>query len=656
MPDSPITGEYLNELATHIDDTWAPQYALDKRLLLHIHGEALVEAPNTKEEGRRRKLEPEALHLGVAQTVIATILPSYGQPAVPGVQYTGEGSRSESNRDMAEKGIKEAYERLNPPVDSPRDARVEQQVGLGRGATLLVAGGVDDVAAYWWDMPQPQPGEPEEAYAKRFNEWQGKAPLPIAFMNLPAQGTFPPDLGSLEYELLCRMRMSNAELARIFAPDEVARVWDGSAETRYQVTEFAIYSDKNHLVYGAVKSSPRASLGWGDHRVSMGQKQEWEVLRSIEHKMGRTAIRIHPGKTSSRKEPGFFWRSALFDVRDLLDDIGRLGAWAATGRKFNSLPEFVAYLNRENFEGPGDAARKLAWKPGDIPVLDAGDPQTGRPAERIEALHVPSFGERDLALLQLAMGRVDLTTGVTEALQGVFGPGDQAAWARNFSAEMGRLRLRPYTLGVSAADLDDYEGIVRAVSAFGEPVTLARFESGQRNNIVLRPDEIAQYEPVLQVDYSPQIPVNELAMKQFGFGMLRDVAGSPSLMVNPAWVMETFMGIDQPLDHIKEAMQFRWAMGEEAQRFYEQYITKKTEMLIAEQAGVSIAEVMASDLPEQVKAMLVQGIQGPEQAAQAVGGGAPMGAAQGARRAGMPFSSLPNMNVPAQQGQPVSGV
>ncbi|MFQ5472538.1 MAG: hypothetical protein ACE5FA_06610, partial [Dehalococcoidia bacterium] len=558
----PVSEGHIKELARHIERVWKPQQLLDKRLIDHVYGEALTEAPDTANKERNRRIEPERMHTGEAARVVALVKPRYALPAVPGAQYTGSGQRGEAVSDKIEQGLAESMERLNPATDSPRDDGVEQLVVLGRKAELLVPGGAGRTAGYWHDFPFKREGETEDAWQRRFEEWERKAPLPILLLNLPAESTFPPSIGSLDEEVLCMIDMTWAELERVFSPQELGNAHPGEAK-RYETGSLAIYSDRKELAYAVAKAEGGVNLG-GWH---IGGRTEFHMLRTLEHKMGRTAIRILPGMTTARKEPGYYWRSVLFYVRDMLDEIERVANWTATGRKFGSLPAFKAWIHGDNLEGDGSDAKTLPMADGDVVMLDPGDPASGRPREDMEPLHVPRFGERDIDMLTFLLGRSELITGTSEILHGASQLSGEPAWSVNFKAEMAKAQLRDLTRAVGAADLDFYEGVLRAVVAWDEPLRLTKFEGAKRTEIVLKPEEVKDFEPVLKTELTPQLPINDRADWDLGMSILERKRAIGLPFPSAKTVAERFFGIEQLFEEFKEGMTWEFITSEGVQSF-----------------------------------------------------------------------------------------
>ena len=631
----PPDAAHIQELHTHNLTTWEPQRALDERLKLLVYGENRVTLPDTNARGRNRRIEAERMHTGEAARIVSLIKPLYIQSAVPGVQFTGEGQRGMKLQDDIEVGLKEAMERLNPPTDSPRSHGLEQMVVLGRKAELILP-----TSQYYHDFPFKRPNETEDAWAKRFRDWERKTPLPIMWLNLPAESTFPPSIGATDYEVLSTMQISWAELQRIFSPQEIGDAIPEKPEEIYSEVTLGIYSNRIHLVYILFDRTDGFGLG----NVRVGQKKTTHILRTLEHKMGRVAIRILPGMTTNRKQPGYYWRSVLYYVRDMLEEAEALAAYARTGAKFGSFPNYKAWLHRKE-DGEGAESVVDRHFDGAMFVLNPGTDQEAR--EDIEPLHEPRFGENNIALLQFLLGRMGNITGASEALQGVFGPSGEPAWSRNFSAELARGQLRELTDGISAGDLDSFEGITRAIVAHGDTITLARFMDNKRDDIVLKPADVEKFEPVLKVAAEPKIPINRRADLSAGIGLMSEIRQS-GLPISMSWMMTTVLGIEQPFHMFEEAIEWEFALSDVGKKFYFDQRIKELEMDLAEDEGMTIDELLASeDLPDDVKQRLLQ----RAMQAQGAGGGGANGSAAlaGANRAATPFSTQGTGPQPAEE-------
>jgi len=97
------------------------------------------------------------------------------------------------------------------------------------------------------------------------------------------------------------------------------------------------------------------------------------------------AIRILPGMTSNRKEPGYYWRSVLFYVRDMLEEAEGLAAYARTAAKFNSFPNMKAWLHREEDSEGAESVVDRHFT-GDVVVLNLLEVPAGTAVKRVDVV------------------------------------------------------------------------------------------------------------------------------------------------------------------------------------------------------------------------------------------------------------------------------
>ncbi len=600
-----VSDQHIRELFEHNKTFWQAQRTLDMRTRDQVFGETAIALPNTKDESRTIRFDPERMHMGEAARIVSLAISPYFQPAVPSAQYTGTGTRGEKVSDTIALGFREMMERLNTPADAPRAAGVEQIVIYGRKAEMILAGAVGNKAAYWHDMPIRNTDEGIAEYEARFQEWDRHAPLPIAWINLPVESTFPPSFGSMDEEVLSTKEMTWQELGRIFSKDEIGDAWPEKNEDRYQKTTLGIYSNRVELVY--ILFEDKEGFGFGGVRV--GAEKKNKRLREIEHKLGRCAIRVVNGMTNpSRPEPGFFWKGVLFVVRDMLDEIEELAGTARTASKMNTFPNWVAKLRNPD----GLSAQALAdrIKFGDMFFLDPGDPGARVPAETIEPLHVPNFGEREIQFLQLLLGRSELTSGTSHILQGAGGSPGEPAWAVNFKADLASKQLAPLTTAIGAGDLDSYEGMLRSLVSFGEPLTLTRFEEGRPSSITLDPEVVKDYKFALAAEFTPQLPHDDRLDWEQGMNLLAQAKAMDSPIPSLKTIAARFFGISSLFAEFEDGMKWKFIMDPATQKVFFDAARREAELDLADEEGMGAEELLNSpDVPDELKQVIMAWLQ-----------------------------------------------
>ncbi len=622
-----VSDQHIRELYEHNKTFWRPQRDLDLRLRDQVFGETAIALPNTNDESRTVRLDPERMHMGEAARIVSLAISPYFQPAVPSAQYTGSGTRGEKQSDNIALGFREMMERLNTPADAPRAAGVEQIVIYGRKAEMILSGAVGQKAAWWHDMPIRRTGEGIAEAETRFQEWERHAPLPIAWINLPVDSTFSPSFGSMDEEVLSTREMSWTELARIFSREEIGDAWPEKHEDRYRKVILATYSNREVIVYILFEDKE----GWGFGGLRVGREKKNKRLREVEHKLGRCAIRIVNGMTNaSRPEPGYFWKSVLFVVRDMLDEIEELAGTARTASKMATFPNWVAKLR--NPDGLSAQALSERMRFGDIWFLDPGDPGARVPAETIEPLHVPNFGEREIQFLSLLLGRAELTSGTSHILQGEGTSPGEPAWSTNFKADLASKQLAPLTTAIGAGDLDSYEGMLRSTVAFGEPITLVRFEEGRPTNITLDPDIAKDYKFALAVEFTPQLPHDDRLDWEQGMNLMAQTKAMDSPIPSMKTIAARFFGIKELFREFEEGMTWQFITDPATQKVFFDAARREAELDISDDEGMTVQDLLAApDIPDQIKQVIVEwaaqqqgGAGGPPSANG--GGGAPAGA------------------------------
>ncbi|MCH8937403.1 MAG: hypothetical protein IIB90_16940 [Gemmatimonadetes bacterium] len=362
-----------------------------------------------------------------------------------------------------------------------------------------------------------------------------------------------------------------------------------------------------------------------------------------EHGLGRCAIRILPGATTGRKEPPYYWRSILYPVMGLLEEIDKLASRAATAAKFDSFPILVEHINELAVETEGDGTRGeiRKFRDGDILTYNAGNSQTGEGREGIAPLFQPQSSEQTRELLIWALDRAGQITGASPALEGQITP-NTAAWSHNWSSEQAKRKLAPLTSAVIARAIDVSESLIGAVEAFGETIPLSRPEG--KSGILLDPSKLADWRPSIAGTYDAKMPTNFRADMDSAMAILRDSKelGVPS----PQWIMEKFAGIDNFWQHVQETMETQIVLDSKMQETRMKIMRDRLEADIEEDVGMGMDELEASGLPEDIKELMRQRLQPPpgENGAARVNP-----ATAGLIRAGQPFSTGPTGPQPQEE-------
>lgn len=585
--DQAPKAEYVRDLWDWNKSHWAKQIALDTQLVDLYFDEHVVPTPDTNDPNRKNRIEPERMSTGEAARVVDTITNFFVQFASIGVMWLGKG-KSPAAHDDIEIALAEIRDQLNPVIDAPRTTTVFQKVLLGRSAEIFLPG---DKA--WWDFPKFQQegyeDETNEAFMEREKDWRRKAPVPIFWKALPAESTFPGSLGRIDEEVLSTVEMSWAELLRIFSREELGPLLPKERKDWNQVATLGTYANRkvvSHVV-----------LATGENAAS--PKTPDRIIRSVEHKMGRCAIRILPGRTTAWKEPGRHWRSVLFPVLKLLEGLDKRMSEAATASKFSSLPVLKAKLNQSDEDN--DFLDKVIN--GDIIELSAGG--DGMPAEDIEALFMPPYGEKTIALAGFLQDRIERMTGASPAIEGSFGPSGQPAWSRSFSADLAKNFQAPLTDKIIAADIDNMEMVMRAVASFGEDIPLQRHEG--KGGIVLKVEGLLDWIPKLKGDYQLSTVANEEARFDLGMSLL-ERADATNAPLSPEFIATKFWGIEQPLVEWKKKLVWDFIRSPELRKFQMDKLLEEADVGLAEDEGMSIEEFeqLASRVPEPARSTIRQ--------------------------------------------------
>ena len=593
-----------------------------------VFDEHAIQAPDTANKKRRRRIEPERFSTDEARRQVELIVSLYPHIATVGVKFTGDGTKAAGVVDKVERGLNELLQQLNPPTDSPRQREVWQMVVLGRTARLIVGG-----HQYYWDFPFKPEEQSEDEWQARFKEWNRQGPIPLLWLDLPARSTFPPSFGALDDEALSILEVSGAELAEVFSPGELAEADLADYET-WKSYRLGIHSNRAWLTYAIMGEvqSPTGRLGKIVAKVT-GQGHEPSVLRQIEHGLGRSAIRILSGPTTAIKEPGYYWRSSI-SVKTILT-ADKLMTWAGTASKFDVFPILKSWLH-DDLEGEGAAGGPQRYQEGDIIPLKPGD-SSGDGKEDIQPLIQPRFGEKTATLAQLFLSRSERMSGAVEALEGILAP-TAPAWSVNFSSEQARRRLSQLTNGLAQADLDAAEMSIRAIRSFGEKLPLSDAEG---TDMVLDPEELADYEASLKVEFAPKLPQNRRADFDMAMNMAErsKAAGIP---ISWPWIAETLMGIEQPFDMFRDAVSWWNLTSPPVLEAMNRHWLEEAEIELGGDEGLSVREFLDRylNIPPQMKSTIVQ---------RATNGGAVNPQTRGAIRAASPGSAAPGGPQPSEE-------
>ena len=610
--DAEPTIEEVRELYDHNQNAWTVERGQAKAFSNLYWGEHGILIPDTANKDRKRKIEPERMETKEAPRVVDLITSFYASPANIGAQWTGAGSREASAVDALEVGINEAIDQLNPPHDAPRARRVFQQVLFGKSAQLGPVYG----DAYYWDFPYKTAGESEEDWAKRYEEWRKGGPIPMVYMDLPAEATYPASFGTLNDLVLCEMDMTAWELAEIFSPDEIGN----ALPTAYNASDpfkVVIMSNRMWLAYAIIGDKNPIP----EKVPFVGGKKD-AILRTVEHKMGRSAIRIHPGMTR-RKEKGRYWLSTLQHVADLIVGADRMLSMAATAQKFDAFPPLKRFTKAG--VGEGATANIKTEQEGDIFDFEMDD--QGHKLGDIQPLIQPQAGQATQELLAFLLHRIERKSGTIPELEGAFSA--ETAWATNFAVDVATNMHSPLTQNIIAADMDDAEGIMRAVEVSGEPLFLKRRGEG-KSEIKLLPDQMPGWIPALKGEYKLTMTTNRIAAAQTGLAFMERIVAT-GMPISPEWVMETFMDIEQPWQEWKRSVAWKAIMSDGVQKRLQATFLEEADEMLSEDEAMSVEEFEARFGRLAPEAQ--QQLQGARQAL--------LGEAQGAGRAGAPFSSQP---------------
>ncbi len=565
---------YITELYDYITNHWAGQTSLDNDLQSQIFGEHVVPVPDTKNRKRYRRLTPEKMLSNEAGRVVEQLCALYPYPSTIGVQYTGAGRKSPSRADKVEIGLNEIIDQLNPPLDSPLERDRFNMIAYGRTTRFMAYGG-----HYWNDFPELT-GSLDD-WNERYAEWQRMGPIPIIWRDLSPMSTFPASYSRVKEELLTWQEVSAFELIDMFGRDELSGLGiDDKLPFGSQDFTLGIFANRDWLTYCLLSSVGGGSGGVGG------------IIRTVEHGLGTPPIRLIPGPTSSRKEVGKYWLSQLFYVKEMLKQIDRRLSEAATASKFDALPWMKATLQDASEYQQGSASNDMDFLEGDVTPLKAS--LEGQGAEDIGPVFQPQFGEKTLALAQWALARSERITGAVEALEGTYGPPGQPAWARAYAVEQAAKTKARLTSSIVASDLDCADMIIRCLGVHGEKVTLRPGSDTRKPGpeIIIDPEELADYKPVLGAKFKLSLPQNRRADYDLAISMQERVINGNLIGPSPDRILEEFTDIEQPMEEFTRTMTWRFLTGPQMQTYMNAQLLKDADAEIGTGKAVEPEELM----------------------------------------------------------------
>lgn len=574
--------------------------------------------------------------MGEAARVTDLSTSFYVQHSLIGVNWIGQEKRGPKQQDMVESAINEAIDQLVPAVELQRIRWYTNL--LGRVAELGPIDGND----YYWDFPYQEEGEPDLAWARRYQEWNRLGPLPFVWQVLPAESTFPPSFGALKDEVLSTVTMSWRELADIFSTKEIGGV-GGEEAKQWDTVTLGIYANRNYLAYCAIQGGDKKKYG----PVTVTTPVRDKVLRVVEHNLGRCPIRINAGMTTALQVPGKHWKSVLFHIRDLCLQLDRRASEAATASKYGALPMFKMRLQDIGIDSEGSGSDVREYLEGDVVELRARMGDQGE--EDIEPLFQPQFGVQTLQQIEMVAARAAQLSGATEGLEGGLGPAGQAAWARSFIVDLARSHFSELTNAVTAGDIDRVEMLERAVAAWGQKIPINP-RGTPKANIYLEPDELRDWSPYLKAEFKLRVAQNDRADLDLMVSILERRKQS-GLAISPAWIMQKLGNIEQPYQMLEESEVWDLIESDEVKAWRRKRLMEKADIVLGEDVSMPLSQAQQylAQLPPQVAAALMNtAVQPPGQNGGGGGGRRLMGDTMGALRAGSPMSTLPTGPNPAE--------
>ncbi|KKL95885.1 hypothetical protein LCGC14_1850100 [marine sediment metagenome] len=601
--DERPTIEKIVELAGWTDRHWARQRTIDHELKLLANDEHQVVVPDTNDPNRRSRIEPERMSTAEGVRSVDAISALYTLPAPVSFMWTGSGTKTERQRDEMFNAVQEITDQLNPATDSPRDRERIQTVALGRKASLFLPGN-----AYWWDAPVGlMDDESEKEGESRRKIWRRKAPVPILWRDLPAERTFPASLSRIDDEAISWLPSTWWELLDIFGTEsQELNALMPEKEDLYKQVTLIIYANRKYIAWAVTDSRESDDFGIGSISFHGQPPSDGQIIRIDEHGLDRCPIRIISGKTGGWKEPGIYWRSILYGARDLIASADRRLSEAATSSKFSVLPTILAWLREQDDEDAQERIERALM--GDIVMLDPGG--DGENKEDMKPLHVPAPGSTSMDLAQVAIDMIRRLTGATESLEGGIGPASQPAWSKNFGVQIALSNLAPLTRSIVAQDIDSAEMILRCAHAFGEDIVLQRHSADDQGQIVLKPKDLLDWEPLIISEYKPKIPTDTRADLALAVDVLERI-GNPnsSIPLSPPYIMENYLDIKKPFEELQRAETWRFLQSPEMKQWRMKKLLEEADVELQGDEGVSQQEFQqqfAGQIPPQMEQMVQQ--------------------------------------------------
>ncbi len=633
--DGPATAGHIREFKNFVDTDSGirKQSTLDQELLDRYFAENEFDLDDTANEQRKRRVQPERFEAGEAARIVDLTTSFYmTMPLLQMKRLLAE--RSATAAEIAGIAVNEGLDQLNDIIDTPWAAMVFDKVLLGRSADLIVSG-----HTYYDDFPWIGDDEPEGEWKKREALWRRRAPLPITWQHLNTEETWPASLATIRDEVISIKKVTWGDMLDMFSKSDLKDLPVPEPEDAewFEEQDLAVYSNRFELAYAWM--APHKSGLFRYHGAGFAGEFKDKIIRTVEHGMGRSAIRITPGVTSKR-EWGKYWRSILFPIRGLLDQVDRLGSRASTAAKFDAYPLMQEHINLSGIGDDGSGAtseNEEDWE-GDVRVYDAGDSISGRGREGMSPVFQPQHGDTTRELFILALDRCGQISGATEALEGKV-QANTAAWSHNWSSEMAKNKLMPLTLALIDGAIDLGEAVIKATEVFGERIPLMSPEGA--GTVWLDPDKLSDLAPSLAGNWEPKIPINWRADLETMMDLIEraGVTGFPSQI----WLADKLGGIPNFWQHYQENFEVSAMIDPEIRKMQLQVIRDRFEVALATDEGMTpeefeaIAHLLPGNVAQELRAKFAIDPSG-EVAPPPDGGQGVSNATRGALRAGSPLS------------------
>ena len=571
------TPEYLQDFYEHVavGPFWSPQRTVDTEILELMWDEHEILLPDTNDPKRIKQFKPEIMRSGEGRRVVDQLTSFYVKRSDLSLRYLGEGERGPAEMDRIEQAVNislDLVDTKSPHGDSPRWAQVQDLIGLGRTARLGPMPG----SAYWYEDFPVRGDQSEEEWTKTRKQWR-HGPLPVTWMHLPAQSTWPASFGSTEDECVSILKATWWELQETFPEQELAKVMPSDSKHWQDEVTLLIHSNRKYVTYAIADQSGRGMNPLGKHAA---------VMRSLEHDMGKSVIQITAGIISPQKVPGKGWLSVLYPVRALIKAADTGLSLALTSAKISAMPEFKGWFNtnRDNSTAaPPESRRQIG--PGNIWPLNPGNAETGEGREDIQAIHMPENADLTLFLVNFALDRAAQMTYSTDAIAGREGLAGEPAWSRNSKIQQTQIGLSRVTYSVTNMDKSDGQMMIDALAAFGEELPL-NTETGE---FILKPSMLKGWELQLQASYVLSTPIDLGARAEHGISLMERRNAMGALFPSDVRIARENFGIEQPYVEARETM--TWDLFKSMRPLVEDTLRKELEADIASDAGITAAEL-----------------------------------------------------------------